>query len=224
MPSLAERYPALPYVAPFAAFIGLMGVEHYLALPPQVFYPIRFLVVAVLLLVLSRPYISLRPSYPVASVLLGLGVFVIWVAPDLLFGYRGSWLFQNSLTGAAASSLAPELRHNVPFLAVRAAGSTLNVPIFEELFWRAWLMRWMINKDFRKVPLGAYQPLAFWLTAALFASEHGAYWEVGLLAGIIYNWWMVRTKSLADCIWAHAVTNGALSVYVLAAGQWQYWL
>jgi membrane protease YdiL (CAAX protease family) len=58
----------------------------------------------------------------------------------------------------------------------------------------------------------------------LFASEHGAYWDVGLAAGVAYNWWMVRTRSLGDLILAHAVTNLCLSVYVIAAGKWEYWL
>jgi CAAX prenyl protease-like protein len=85
-------------------------------------------------------------------------------------------------------------------------------------------MRWLILPDFTKVALGTYAPLAFWGVALLFASEHGSYWEVGLAAGIVYNWWMLRTRSLADCILAHAVTNGALSAYVVWTGAWQYWL
>ena len=47
---------------------------------------------------------------------------------------------------------------------------------------------------------------------------------MGLLAAIIYNGWTVRTGRLADCIVAHAVTNGLLAAYVPYAGQWQYWL
>jgi hypothetical protein len=35
---------------------------------------------------------------------------------------------------------------------------------------------------------------------------------------------MVCTKSVGDCILMHAVTNGALSAYVLATGNWQYWM
>ena len=62
------------------------------------------------------------------------------------------------------------------------------------------------------------------MTAVLFSAEHGPYWDVGLLAGITYNWWMLRTHRLADCIVAHAVTNGLLAIYVLYAGHWQYWL
>jgi CAAX prenyl protease-like protein len=70
------------------------------------------------------------------------------------------------------------------------------VPIVEELFWRGWLPRWIDNaEDFRKVPLGSFSRLAFWLTAILFASEHGAMWDVGLAAGVVYNWWMQKTRS-----------------------------
>jgi CAAX prenyl protease-like protein len=85
-------------------------------------------------------------------------------------------------------------------------------------------MRWLVKEDFLKVPLGAFSATSFWLVAVLFASEHGPYWEVGLAAGIAYNWWIVRTRNLADCILAHAVTNACLSAYVLFAAQWQYWL
>jgi len=84
-------------------------------------------------------------------------------------------------------------------------------------------MRRVISYEFWNVPLGAYTRKAFWITALLFASEHGSYWDVGLVAGVIYNAWMVRTRSLADCILAHSVTNCALAAYVLATGQWAYW-
>ena len=135
-------------------------------------------------------------------------VFVIWVAPDVLFGYRHFWLFENSLTGAAVTSLPPQLEIQRRLHACCAPSpARMLVPILEELFWRGWLMRWLIDNDFLKVPLGTYVPSAFWIVALLFASEHGPYWEVGLAAGIIYNWWMIRTRNLADCISAHAVTN-----------------
>jgi 2C-methyl-D-erythritol 2,4-cyclodiphosphate synthase len=35
---------------------------------------------------------------------------------------------------------------------------------------------------------------------------------------------MVRTKSIGDCVLAHAVTNALLSAYVIAGGHWQYWM
>jgi CAAX prenyl protease-like protein len=218
-----KRQALVGYTSPFVVFVAVMGLEHALSLPVQVMYPIRILLVLATLVVFSRPYLNFRPTHAVSSILMGVAVFVVWIAPDLLFHYRGFWLFDNSLMGHPGSTLPPELHRNLPFILLRTAGATLVVPVLEELFWRGWLMRWLIEPKFLSVPFGAYVPSAFWIVAVLFASEHGAYWEVGLLAGIAYNWWAVRTKNLADCILAHAVTNGILSAYVLVTGQWQYW-
>jgi uncharacterized protein len=222
----SRRRATLAYVAPFLAFIGIMAIERVTPLPPQWLYLARFLIVTALIGALSWPYLSFRPSAPLASIAIGVAVFVIWVAPDVLFGdnYRHHWLFENSITGSAASSLALHLKANIGFMLLRSVSSAILIPILEELFWRGWMMRWLIEKDFLSVPLGKYVPSAFWIVALLFASEHGPYWEVGLAAGIVYNWWIVRTRNLADCILAHGITNAVLCVYVLATGQWQYWL
>ena len=223
-PIAAQRHAAVAYVTPFLVFVVVMGTEHALAVPPQIGYPVRIALTLLALLLVSRREVKLRPARPLASAAVGLAVFAVWIAPDALVGYRHYWLFENFLTGKGSGMLSPDLQGNLLFLLIRAAGSTLLVPVIEELFWRAWLMRWLIDRDFQRVPLGTYLPSAFWLTAVLFASEHGSYWEVGLAAGVIYNWWMIRNRSLADCIWAHAVTNGALAVYVVTTGAWQYWM
>jgi CAAX prenyl protease-like protein len=204
--------------------VGFMAIESVIHLPPHWYYPARFLAILLTLGLVSRPVLRFRAAFPLASIGIGIAVFLIWIGPDYLWGYRHHWLFDNSITGAAASSIAPALRRNVIFVVLRVASSVALVPVLEELFWRGWLMRWLIDKDFLKVPLGTYARTAFWITAVLFATEHGPYWEVGLAAGIVYNWWIVHTRNLADCMLAHAVTNGLLSVYVLTAGQWQYWL
>jgi CAAX prenyl protease-like protein len=154
-----------------------------------------------------------------------VAVFALWIAPDLLFpGYRQHWLFENFITGSAKSTLATDALMQPAVLILRTLRAVVIVPIVEELFWRGWLMRWLIAPDFRSVPLGAYTAQAFWVVAVLFASEHGAYWDVGLMAGIVYNWWMLRTRSLGDLILAHAVTNACLSAYVIVAKKWEYWL
>jgi uncharacterized protein len=220
--TLFNRSPTAAYIAPFLIYVVMIA----LPLPPEVLFPVRSVLVLVAILLFPRSYVSFRPSHMLASIGVGIAVFLIWIGPDLLFGpaYRHHWLFENSFLGRASSSLTPAVQHNSFFLAVRLISSVALVPVLEELFWRGWLMRWLINREFLKVPLGTYQAGAFWVVAILFASEHGPYWDVGLIAGIVYNLWIVRTRNLADCILAHAVTNGALAVYVLAAGQWQYWL
>lgn len=221
---MVAQSATIAHVAPFAVFVGIMSLEHTFSLSPEVWLPIRFCATIFALLLFSRGYISFQPSVPSASIALGAAVFVIWVAPDILFGYRHSWLFENALTSRAVTTVSPAMQRNDLFLVLRVATSTLLVPVIEELFWRSWLMRYVMEADFLKIPLGTYARSAFWITAVLFALEHGPYWEVGLAAGILYNWWIIRTKNLADCILAHAVTNGILAVYVIAAGQWQYWL
>lgn len=221
----ALRHPALPYVVPFLAFLGFLAVDRYLPFSTNWNYVLRFTVVFALLLVFSRGVITWRLASFWGSTALGVALFAIWVGPDVLWpAYRQSWLFTNPIVGAPASSLPADVKRSVTFIVFRALASVVNVPILEELFWRGWLMRWLIARDFLKVPLGAYSAQSFWIVAILFASEHGSYWDVGLIAGVLFNWWMVRTKSLADCILLHAVTNACLAAYVLLRNQWQYWL
>jgi CAAX prenyl protease-like protein len=205
--------------------MGFLALHSVWPLPDLTDQILRVTVMTAVVWFVARPVIDLRVRNLAATLAIGIAVFVVWIAPDLLFkGYRHFWLFENALTGKAETSLSSAAMLNWPVLALRMIRAVVIVPIIEELFWRAWLMRWLIDNDFEKVPLGKYTAQSFWIVAVLFASEHGAYWDVGLAAGIIYNWWMVRTRSLGDLILAHAVTNGILGAYVIAFGKWEYWL
>jgi CAAX prenyl protease-like protein len=209
--------------------MGLLALHAVLPLPDLADQILRVTVMtAVLCFVLlgrNRLVVDFRVRHWAATLAIGVAVFVVWIAPDVLIkGYRHFWLFDNAVVGKAATSLTAPAITSWPVLVLRMIRAAIIVPIVEELFWRAWMMRWLIDNDFQKVPLGKYAPQAFWIVALLFASEHGSYWDVGLLAGIIYNWWMVRTKSLGDLILAHALTNFILGVYVIAYGKWEYWL
>ena len=167
----------------------------------------------------------LRLERPAASVLLGVLVFAIWVGPDLLVpSWRTHWLFQNAVFGRLTVSLPGAARENWIDLALRSVRACTVVAFAEELFWRGWLMRWLIREDFDAVPVGAWAARAFLLTAVLFGVEHGPYWEVGIAAGLLYNWWAVRTRSLGDLILAHGVTNAVLAAFVIATRRWEFWM
>ena len=215
----------LAWVGPFAVFMIVLGVLPKLAPVSRLTLTAWIVIVAAAILLLSRDVLEFRPARPWASIGVGVGVFVVWVAPDLLIpGWRNSILFQNSLTGKLASSVGADLLGDPVALALRSMRAVLIVPIVEELFWRGWLMRWLERSDFESAPLGHYDRRSFWLVAVLFAMEHGPYWDVGFLAGAGYNWWMVRTGRLSDLILAHAVTNACLCAFVIATGRWEYWL
>jgi CAAX prenyl protease-like protein len=226
MNSLLSRYPALQWIAPFVLFMLLLAVSPSLPLaqPWESVFRVGSLVLAIA--VFSGSIVrGLRVQHAVASIGLGLAVCALWVAPDLLFpGWRSHWLFQNAITGTIKTSIAPAELADPLVVVLRVTRAALLVPILEELFWRGWLPRWLVNNDWQKVPLGTYTRFAFLGTAVLFAMEHGPYWEVGLLCGLIYNWWMWRTKSLGDLVLVHGVTNAALSAFVLVTGRYEYWM
>jgi CAAX prenyl protease-like protein len=216
---------ALPYILPFLVFVGMLATFPYLGLSPLLDQVARLVIVGGVIYVYSRHLLSWKIPFAGQSVLFGILVFIVWILPDLLIpGYRQHWLFTNSFTGGVSSSMPAAALLDPVVLALRTLRAAVLVPILEELFWRGWLGRWLVDQDFEKVPLGKYTTSAMLISGLLFASEHGPYWEVGLLAGLMYNYWLVKTRSLMDCIVAHGVTNLCLSLYVLATGKWEYWM
>jgi uncharacterized protein len=219
------KHPAVPYVAPFAVFMLLLAAAPQMGLPPLADQLLRIGVVGAVLLAVSRQAMDFRLESPGITVSFGVGVFLVWILPDVLFpGYRQHWLFSNSITGKVGSSIPYADLASPWILGLRTMRAFVLVPIVEELFWRGWLLRWLVKPEFERVAFGTYTRQAFWITAALFASEHGPYWDVGLAAGAAYNYWAMRTKRLGDCILAHGVTNLCLSAYTIATGKWEYWM
>jgi CAAX prenyl protease-like protein len=107
-------------------------------------------------------------------------------------------------------------------IAVRLIGAAVVVPVMEELFWRSFLMRYLINPDFRSVPMGAFSWLSFMGVAILFGLEHHRV-VVGIAVGLLYNLLLIHQKNLKGVILAHGVTNLGLGIYVLITGSWMFW-
>lgn len=214
----------LAWVGPFAVFMLWLAADKLLPLANPAKELLRDAVLVAAIAGFSRRILPTRAPHWISSIALGIAVCALWIAPDMLIpGWRGHWLFQNSITGRVTTSI-PQASLTPPMLVLRTARAALLVPVLEELFWRGWLPRWIQSSRFDSIPLGQYTPLAFWATALLFASEHGPFWEVGLVTGIIYNWWMRRTRSLGDLVLVHAVTNLALSLFVIATRRWEFWM
>ena len=224
VPDSSSATKTIEWVGPFVVFAIWLLIDKKLPIANPTKEVCRDVVLVAAIVGLSRRVLPRTAPHWLASVVLGIGVFILWVAPDYIVpGWRQNVLFQNGITGRITTSIPPSELSTV-MLVLRTARAALIVPILEELFWRGWLPRWIQDSDFNRVPLGQYTPLAFWATAALFAAEHGPFWEVGLAAGVIYNWWMRRTRSLGDLMIAHGVTNLALSLYVIEFRQWSFWM
>jgi CAAX prenyl protease-like protein len=94
--------------------------------------------------------------------------------------------------------------------------------MIEELFWRSYLMRWIDNKNFLSIAPESVSTFAYVGSACLFALEHHL-WFAGLFAGLVYGELYKIYKNLWVPIFAHAVTNGVLGIWVVFSGNWQYW-
>jgi CAAX prenyl protease-like protein len=222
-------YRYLPFTV-FMAFIGLDELIRFLAgqgffrlgaTTPYYLYPVKAVAAGYLLLRFGRTYqeLSFRDLKKIPETLavtgVGLLVFVLWINMD--------W----SLGGVTEPqgfnpTLFLDERMRFAMIAFRVAGAVLVVPLMEELFWRSFLIRYIIDKDFDNVPLGTFTWPSFLLTIVLFGLEH-SYLLAGMMAGLFYTTILYRTKSLAQCVLAHAVTNLALAMYVLYSGEWRFW-
>jgi CAAX prenyl protease-like protein len=227
----AIRRPSwLPYVLPMAAFLILTSLEGYLprstgdAPEPRSYaiaYAAKVLIVSALMFACRPTWRDLRPfpgvPLTLASIVLGLAITALWVtipSPEIPF------LGGGTRQGFDPGTLDPALRY--VFLALRFFGLVLMVPLFEELFWRSFLMRWVIDQDFEKVLIGKVTPIAALITSALFALAHPE-WVPALITGLAWAGLLWKTKSVSACVISHMAANLGLGIYVMATGSWIYW-
>jgi CAAX prenyl protease-like protein len=108
------------------------------------------------------------------------------------------------------------------WIACRVLGAAVTVPLAEELAFRGYLLRRLVDRDFERVPLRQFSLFAFVASSVLFGLMHDRL-VAGTLAGMLYAAAVYRRGSLADAVIAHATTNALLAAYVLATGSWWLW-
>jgi uncharacterized protein len=219
------RRSAFARCAPFALFVALLALRG--ALPDAGFLDARWvygasvLATGALLAWFWREYGELaRANLPSASeallgVATGIVVFALWIHLD------APWM----QTGAPTASFVPlDAAGGLdwPLIAVRWIGAALLVPVMEELFWRSFLMRWIQSASFEAVDPQRVGFKALVLSTFVFMLAH-TLWLAAVVAGLAYAWLYRRTGKLWVAVIAHAVTNGALGLWVVATGNWAFW-
>ena len=214
-------------IVPFAVFMvllalrGLMPGDGVGGLDPRWLYGITVLGVAALLAWYWREYGELvRQTLPsgaegALATVVGLVVFVLWTrldAPWMQLGDASAAFVPLDADGQVVWSL----------IVLRWVGAALVVPVMEELFWRSFLMRWIRSPQFEAVPPQQVGLKAIVLSTFVFTLAH-TLWLAAVIAGLAYAWLYVRTGKLWVAIVAHAVTNAALGVWVVATGRWTFW-
>ena len=127
--------------------------------------------------------------------------------------------------GSPAAPFVPvdaQGRLDGPLIAVRWAGAALVVPVMEELFWRSFLMRWIQQFDLRGGRSASRRPAGDRALDLRLRTRARCGWPRSSPASQP-GWLYRRTGKLWVAIVAHAVTNGALGIWVVATGNWAFW-
>tara|TARA_R110000787_G_scaffold15088_52_gene46649 strand:+ start:808 stop:2463 length:1656 start_codon:yes stop_codon:yes gene_type:complete len=177
-------------------------------------YPLRVLVVGLVIALCWKPLRSLLIKPSLMSVGAGVAVFLIWIA--LVPGSAEADAEFSTALNAAPTALA------VGWLFFRVIGAVVTVPIAEELAFRGYLLTVLSKRAVLPQTRLPFQWVAFLGSSMLFAALHGQ-WIAGLFAGMAYALVRYHTGRISDAVISHATTNGLLALYVLLTGQWSYW-
>ncbi len=222
------------YVYPFVLFISFtlllslvsgMQWEHPAApwwqqAPEMWLYPLQTVICAGYLWYVRRGIAwdwAWRPC--LLGVLLGAIGIAFWLVPYVMQwvpqegGFRPAEVFEGNSAAIAAQ------------YTLRFARAVLVVPLVEELFWRGFLMRWCVDRDFpQTVPLGTPGLLPYLVTTVCFMAVHLPQDYAGaFIFGSLAYWLMVKTRCLMAVVAMHAVANLIMGLCAVFADMPQLW-
>ncbi len=229
--------PEVPRALPFALFLiigsfqskGFAGSEYWL-------YAAKTLLIGAMLWVIRGYLPEMRWSFKVEAVVVGLVIAGLWIGLDGRIPSLGDlWdLGRKWITGKAPEPTKPEIPWNpveffsgAPilgwgFVGIRVLGRSLVVPPLEEVFYRSFIYRYMVQSKFDALPIGVWNPTAFIVTSLLFGFSHPGQWLPAVLCGAAYQALVIRNRRIGDAMLAHATTNLVISVYAIVTRQWQF--
>lgn len=192
----------------------------YQRAPEMLIYPLQVVGCAAYIWYIRK---GIRWSASLKSCLLGVFAGVVGISAWLI-PYVAGWIPNEG-------GFEPELIFGENSAAIvieyvfRFARAALIVPIVEELFWRGYLMRWCINRDFpQNVPLGQGSWLSYIIVTAAFMFAHNPVDYAGAFVyGSIAYLLVVRTKCLLPVILMHAVANLIMGICAIALALPQLW-
>ena len=206
-------------VAPFVIFVVLTACQGQFGDGSRYWFYAAKTIVGIWMIWEMREFVpEMRWAVSWEAVVVGIGVFVLWVGLDPFYPKPGatgtSWNpFQHFGDNTALAWT---------MVAVRILGSTFVVPPLEEVFYRSFLYRYFVRTDFQNMSFRRFHPTSFIVTSAIFGLVHSQ-WLAGILCGCAFQWLAIRKDRLGDAMTAHAITNLLLGLWVVWKGAWQFW-
>jgi len=206
------KNPAAPYLLPMLVLLATAMVTRIFTDAFDLLYPLRAVLVGAVLLLYRNRIAELGWRGSTWAALPGILIFLGWMAlePAPAQSAIASGLAQ--LPGWAA----------VGWLVFRAVGSSLTVPLAEELAFRGYVIRKLTSSDFETVADGRASLLALVLSSLMFGLMHGRF-LAGTLAGVALALTLARRGRLADAVVAHGTANALIAAYALSTQQWSVW-
>ena len=207
--------PSAAYLIPLLAMIAAAMVAAAFSSGFDTLYPLKILAGTAAMAFFVPVYRSITWQWSWIAALNGVVVFAIWLGLESLSTGNGTQIAKH------LHQLSPTWA--IVWLTLRVIGSTVVVPIAEELAFRGYLMRRLSSAQFDSISYRQASWIAVVISSILFGLLHGR-WIAGTLAGIFYALAARRRNMLSDAITAHGVTNGLIAIYVLLSGSWQLWV
>ena len=215
------------FTLPVAAFLILLAVGKTIQQvngafwsdsPEYWIYPAQTIFCGVLLIRFWREYGVRAPRRIIFSAAIALLVFAVCISPQALLG------FPPRLDGFNPEIFSGQPAAYWTTIFFRFLRLVVVVPLVEEIFWRGFLLRYLVSEKFHTIPFGAFSWLSFAVVTLGFGFAHARVdWVAALISGALYNWVAYRTKNLASCVVTHAITNLLLGFWIMKTGQWGFW-
>jgi exosortase E/protease (VPEID-CTERM system) len=206
--------PTATYLMPFLAILAAGVLSQAMSSGFENAYALRLVAGIGVLAFYRRKLAALDWRWSWRGPAVGVGIFLIWIA----------WAHFQLPAAAMPGQLAgysPALRGT--WIASHLATSVLVVPLAEELAYRGYLMRRLIDRDFESVSYQSVTLAPITITAIAFGLAHGAMWVPGMAAGLAFGFLAVRRGSIGEAVAAHATSNALIAAMVVPYDQWQLW-
>jgi exosortase E/protease (VPEID-CTERM system) len=200
----------LALLLPFMALMATSILASMFAPHDEWLYVVKVVAVSATLWCFRDVYASFATRVSPLAIAVGIGVGVVWIATqpaDDTGGALAAWLTTLPVWVAAV------------WVACRALGAIILVPITEELAFRGYFQRLLVARDFWRVAPGHFTWLSFVATSVLFGIMHQR-WVAGALAGAIYALLVYRSNRLSDAIGAHMASNAVIVAWAILAREW----
>ncbi len=242
---------ARAHITPFAVFMGfllllqfgapLVEWKHPIAPwwrqdPAQAVYPIQVIVTGILLARYWR-YFTFAWSWKWSAAGIAFGAIGIgfWLLPTTLYDHWGmtgetTGIFKALGVAERKDGFDPGLFSNpVAYwssLVMRFIRAAVIVALVEEIFWRGFLMRFVMDWEgnYWRQPFGRAHWRSYLIVTGGFMLAHAPIDYAGaFIYGTLTYVLCVWSKSLGACVVMHAVANFLMGLYVMAYGKCGLW-